>query len=121
MVEFLVESDAGLATGDRIARSEIHVPAHFDAEVLSALGRLHRAGSLNADQVARKLSHLAASPLSRHSLSLLVEEAWRRRNSFRLVDGIYVALADKLVVPLLTADRSLARAFEGAEYVGAST
>ena len=44
MVDYLVDSPLGARVADRIRDSEIFVPAHFDAEVLSALGRLQRGG-----------------------------------------------------------------------------
>lgn len=46
-----------------------HAPAHLDAEVLSALGRMHRAGDLAASDVERGLSRLSTMPLTRHPVS----------------------------------------------------
>jgi len=41
----------------------------LDAEVLSALGRLHRAGDLDAGTVETKLHELAAAPIQRHAVN----------------------------------------------------
>ena len=99
----------------RIEGAEVHVPAHFDAEVLSALGRLQRARELSVADVAERLEMLAAAPFERHAVAPLLAAAWDRRGSVRLVDALYVALADELGVPLITLDRGLASACEQAE------
>jgi predicted nucleic acid-binding protein len=99
---------------------ELHAPAHLDAEVLSALGRLHRVGDV-ADPVAQAgLSELAAAPIRRHPVADLLPGAWRVRDRFRLVDAVYVELARSLApTPLLTTDARLAKECELAELVGA--
>lgn len=121
MVELLIESVGGSGIADRIVDRIVYVPAHFDAEVLSNLGRLFRAGMLSARDVGERIQILESSPFVRQALAMLLEGAWSRRDNFRLADAIYVELAESLRSPLLTADRSLARAFEFAEYVGPPT
>jgi predicted nucleic acid-binding protein len=91
------------------------VPAHFDAEVLSALGRLHRSGDLSASEVERGLAALAEAPFERHALAPLLASAWDLRGNVRLVDALYLALAAELGAPLLTLDRGLASASVEAE------
>lgn len=118
MIELLIESDLSRRVADRIAERDVHVPAHFDAEVLSGLGRMFRAGMLTVNDVTERIQVLANSPFVRHPLTMLLEGAWSRRDNCRLADGLYVELSVDLAAPLLTANRSLARAFEGAEYVG---
>lgn len=89
---------------------ELHAPAHLDAEVLSVLGRLHRAGELSADAVTTALRELESAPIARHPLADLVAGAWRGRDRFRLVDALYVELSEKIRAGLLTTDGRLARA-----------
>ncbi len=48
MVEVLLGSQLGARVRGRLRGCELHVPAVLDAEILSALGRLHRAGDLSA-------------------------------------------------------------------------
>ena len=98
---------------------ELHAPAHLDAEVLSALGRLHRAGELAAAAVTATLGELAAAPIHRHPLAGLLSGAWEARDQLRLVDALYVELAGSLgSLPLLTTDERLARASALAEFIG---
>jgi len=94
---------------------ELHAPAHLDAEVLSALGRLHRAGELNHAIVSAALRELAIAPIRRHPLAGLLADAWERRSEYRLVDALYVELSLSLgPAALLTTDVRLARSFDGA-------
>jgi predicted nucleic acid-binding protein len=118
MVPLLVPGDSGQPIAQRIRGSAVHVPAHFDAEVLSALGRLHRAGHLEADVVTRGLDALAQAPFTRHPLSSLLAGAWGRRGDTRLVDALYIALAVELSAPIITLDRSLAASAPRAELPG---
>src|SRR5215204_1915492 len=45
-VEMLVDTELGAAVAARLRDHRLATPAHFDGEVLSALGRLSRAGKL---------------------------------------------------------------------------
>lgn len=92
-------------------------PAHIDAEVLSALGRLHRGGHVSIRAVSQRLRTLSAAPVLRHPLPQILAGAWRRRSNLSLFDALYVELAEVLHVPLVTTDRRLARETSRAEYV----
>jgi predicted nucleic acid-binding protein len=121
VVEALLGSERGIAVRARMRGRQLHAPAHLDAEVLSALGRLHRAGDLTTAAVATALDELAAAPIRRHSLAALLSGAWRERERFRLVDALYVELANSLgSIALLTTDARLARQSELAELIGAT-
>ncbi len=92
----------------------MHAPAHFDAEVLSALGRLQRGGALTVGQVDAALDELRRAPVTRHELTPLVVGAWARRETLQLADALYVELADTAGLKLLTTDQRLARAWPSA-------
>jgi len=117
LVEFLLDTTKGYAVAARLKGSTAHTPAHADAEVLSAFGRLHRAGDLDAQIARRELASLAARPIVRHPVGDLLGAAWGMRENVRLADAIYVALAERLDATLITTDARLARA-SGAELVG---
>ncbi len=95
--------------------NELHAPAHFDAEVLSALGRLHRDGHLSPTDVSVRLELLQRLPVRRHQLSQLLTGAWNRRGNLRLVDALYVELAEQLDAPIITTDGRLAATIPQAE------
>lgn len=107
LVDLLLATELGHAVGRRLAGQDLHAPAHVDAEVLSTLGRLHRAGDLDADDVETQLASLASAPITRHPVDDLVLGAWARRHRLRLVDALYVQLATTLGCPLVTTDRRL--------------
>ncbi len=120
MVDLLVGSPLAGAVRRRFQAHELHAPAHFDAEVLSALGRLHRGGHLSDRQTATRVGRLAAAPIDRHPLAPLVAGAWRRRHNLRLVDALYVELADQTDMPIVTTDAGMAAAAPSAELIAAA-
>lgn len=124
VIDASVMVDLLARTGDRysvvrarLARTVMHAPAHFDAEVLSALGRLQRDGALTVAQVDAALDELQRAPVTRHGLTPLVAGAWARRNTFRLADALYVELAATAGLTLLTTDQRLARAWPSADAI----
>ncbi|ORV11048.1 ribonuclease [Mycobacterium celatum] len=120
VVELLGDFTYGQAVQERLRDTRIHAPAHLDAEVLSALGRLNRSGTIDATEVEAGLTRLTQFPVQRHGLDTLVLGAWARRADIRLLDALYVELATQLRVSLLTVDRKLARVCGIAEDLSAS-
>ncbi|HSF84358.1 MAG TPA: type II toxin-antitoxin system VapC family toxin [Acidimicrobiia bacterium] len=120
MVDLLVGSPVAAAVRRRLRGHELHVPAHFDAEVLAALGRLQRAGELTVRQATPRVQRLSAAPLQRHLLAPLLNGAWKLRHNLRLVDALYVELANRLGVPIVTTDARLAAASRAAELLDTS-
>ncbi|XTK94427.1 type II toxin-antitoxin system VapC family toxin [Mycobacterium tuberculosis] len=119
MVDLLARtSDRCSAVRARLARTAMHAPAHFDAEVLSALGRMQRAGALTVAYVDAALEELRQVPVTRHGLSSLLAGAWSRRDTLRLTDALYVELAETAGLVLLTTDERLARARPSAHAIG---
>ncbi|MFD3702907.1 type II toxin-antitoxin system VapC family toxin [Nocardia sp. NPDC058658] len=118
MVDLLVRNDRTDAVSKRISAAALHVPAHFDVEVLSALGRLNRAGLVSVAEVQTALGRLARAPLTRHHVVNLTMGAWNRRAPIRLADALYVELAEQFEMALVTTDGRLARAYPGADYIG---
>jgi predicted nucleic acid-binding protein len=127
MVDLIARPFRAQAVGTRLRGSAWHAPAHLDAEVLSALGRLERAGRLDAVEAAEGLLALSELPIERHALSPLLLGAWTLRGELRVVDGLYVELARQLGIQLITSDqrlrgelcRSLRRSARHRRYCGA--
>jgi len=88
----------------------LHVPAHVDVEVTSALARLHRAGLLTRAAAGRARAAFGQAPLTRHELPPLVAGAWKQSAGLRVADAFYVELARQLGTRVLTVDARLARA-----------
>jgi predicted nucleic acid-binding protein len=121
VVETLLGTQLGIAVRARLRGCQLHAPAHLDAEVLSAVGRLHRAGDVGAAAAGAALNALAVAPIGRHPLAGLLAGAWNERERLRLVDALYVELARILgSIALLTTDARLARECDLAELIPAS-
>ncbi len=109
VVEVLRRSDRGDVVAARMRGATLAAPAHLDAEVLSALGRLVRAGDAQAARVTRALNRLVRLPVERFPIAPLVQRAWELRENIALRDGLYVACAETLSATLLTIDGRLTR------------
>ena len=89
----------------------VAAPAHMDAEVLSALGRLRRAGQLT--KPAERVEALATFAATRWPLQPLLAPAWELTDRIATRDALYVALAISLDAPLITTDQRLRRGAAG--------
>jgi predicted nucleic acid-binding protein len=114
IVDLLVRSDAGARVRRRLRGDSdaiLVTVAHLDAEVLSALARLHRAGELTAVEVEELLRRISSMDLRRLPISApLLHAAWQLRANIAARDALYVAAAQGLRCSLLTTDERLARA-----------
>ena len=119
VIDFVLGTEGAASIGARIEGVELWAPAHFDAEVLSAFGQMERAGALSAEEADLRLRAALAVPLRRDLLGDLALGAWARRAALRLADALYVELASRLGVPLLTTDARLGRAVPIAEVLPA--
>lgn len=117
LVDLLSEAASAAAVRERLQGTVLNAPAHLDTEVLSALGRMYRAGELAATKVDAALERLTAMPVARHPVADLLIGAWARRDDLRLVDALYVEVAARLHAPLLTLDGRLARASPFAQVI----
>lgn len=107
MVDLLVGAPIGRRVAERLSGAVVSVPAHFDAEVLSALGRLRRSGGLTDAEVEVRLEKVAQSKFERSALLPLLAGAWSLRRNLRLVDALYVELARQLNATVITTDSGL--------------
>jgi predicted nucleic acid-binding protein len=94
----------------RLAAESLQAPELIDAEVLSVLRRLVLAGKLQDGAALQALTVAHQLGLRRYVSRALWRRAWELRLNLSAYDALYVALAEQLQVPLLTADARLARA-----------
>lgn len=119
IVDLLCGTGYAGAVAERLGAQRLIAPAHLDAEVLSAVGRLQRSGEFTERLAAERLELLGGSPIDRRPLAPLLVGAWRRRHNLRLVDALYVELAAQLGgAPLITTDAGMASACSTAELIG---
>ena len=109
-VELLTGGPSAEWVADQVERAGLAEPAHFQAEVLSAVGRHHRAGAASTQAVEDSLRRMMDLKAQEHPLEGLLLGAWVRRDNLRLADALYVELAAQLGAVVVTTDRLLARA-----------
>jgi len=101
------------ATAIRVAlsvHSELHVPAHFHVEVLSALRRYSLRNELSDLGTAEALATLSDLRALTYPVRELIKPIWELRFNLTPYDAAYLALARWLDVGLVTLDGALANA-----------
>lgn len=89
---------------------ELHAPTVLDYEVQSGIRRYLRLGMIDAVDAADTLRAFNEMTFHRHPADRLFSRMWDMRDNISSYDASYVALAEALSVPLVTADKRLARA-----------
>jgi predicted nucleic acid-binding protein len=115
-----VVADASILIDVLVARSPtaltalddavIHAPHLTDVEVLQALRRLHRAGTIEHAVAVGARAALLDVVTHRYPHDVLLDRVWELRANLTAYDATYVALAEALGLPLLTCDRRIASA-----------
>jgi predicted nucleic acid-binding protein len=111
MIELLA---AKTQTGDAIARrvtaaQALHAPYVLDAEVVSALLGLMRGQKISGREADAALSNYRAFPVERQDVLPLWPRLKSLHANLSACDAQYVALAEALHVPLITADARIKR------------
>jgi predicted nucleic acid-binding protein len=88
--------------------SELHVPEHFNVEVLSALRRYAVRGELTQMRAMEALAALHDLRTLAYPVIELAAEIWELRDTLTAYDAAYLALARRLDVGLVTLDGGLA-------------
>ena len=102
--------DDGRRYRQRLRREQLAAPDLLRIEVLSVLRRQHRLGGLDAGQVGAAVDDLLDLELDVYPTGPLLRRTWQLRDNVTAYDACYVALAEALDCPLLTADARLSRA-----------
>ena len=100
----------GAAARERLRDEDLQAPELIDVEVVSAMRRLRSAGELDdisADAMLRRLRNLN---VVREPHLWLLGRCWALRDNLTPYDASYVALAEALGCPLVTADARLVSA-----------
>jgi predicted nucleic acid-binding protein len=94
----------------RLRGESLAVPELVDLEVVSVLRKQLAIGALDGRRAGLALTDLAELPLRRAPHLPLLARCWELRDNFTVYDAAYVALAEVLDAPLVTADSRLGRA-----------
>jgi predicted nucleic acid-binding protein len=104
------DGDAGDRFRGRLRGERLTAPELVDLEIASVLrGRL-AGGHLDLRRAELALDDLAQLPMERAPHLSLLRRCWELRANLTVYDASYVALAEAIEAPLLTADARLAGA-----------
>lgn len=92
------------------AAGEASAPDLVDVEVVSVLRRRWLSGDLSEARFRSAIDDLLALPVTRFPVGPMMTRAFELRANVTAYDACYVALAEALDCPLLTADVRLAAA-----------
>jgi predicted nucleic acid-binding protein len=95
---------------ENLVRDQLHAPHLVDSEVASGLRRHVAAARITPDAGWAALDAWRRLGLTRYAMHGLLERVWELRDNLSAYDAGYVALAESLGCPLLTADARIARA-----------
>ena len=104
------DGDDGERARGELVGERLFAPELIDLEVASVWRRTAGAGRLGKRRAGQALADLAGLPLARAPHQPLMGRVWELRDNLTPYDAAYVALAEALETPLLTADRRLTRA-----------
>jgi predicted nucleic acid-binding protein len=93
-----------------LADEQLHAPHLLDPEVASGMRRRVLARDITADQAWAALDVLRRLAVTRYPAAALLDRIWELRDNVSAYDATYVALAEALECPLVTADARLGRA-----------
>ncbi|MEJ5255666.1 MAG: type II toxin-antitoxin system VapC family toxin [Acidimicrobiales bacterium] len=93
-----------------LREASIVCPHLADSEVVHALRALTQRGEVKAMDAARALDAWGRLGIERIGVKGLLGRIWELRDNLSAYDATYVAVAEALEAPLVTADGRLARA-----------
>jgi predicted nucleic acid-binding protein len=111
VLELLLGTPAGTLVAERILPPEetLHAPHLVDLEVAQVLRRFQREGAIDETRGREALDVLRELDVARYPHDVLLPRIWQLRDAVTAYDAAYLALAEALAAPLLTADAKLAR------------
>lgn len=100
----------GDAARSRLTGARLVAPHLIDLEVVSAWRRMVATGAIDERRADLARGDLLALRVTRVPHTGLLERCWELRSNLTVYDAAYVALAEQMGVPLVTADMRLAAA-----------
>ena len=99
----------GLAR-ETVERTQVHAPHLIDSEVAHVLRRRLHLGVIDAATGWNLLNTFRWLAIARHGTFAMLDRVWELRDNLTTYDAAYVALAEAIDCPLVTADARISRA-----------
>ena len=93
-----------------IADADLHAPDLLPHEITNVLRRRRLAGALSQTEASLARSGALRLPIELWPHAAVADRVWQLADTLTAYDAAYVALAERLAVPLVTADIRLSRA-----------
>lgn len=116
-VELMLATPAGAVVARRLRGEIVHVPAHFDVEVVGAIRRAVARQLISDHEGLVAVADFLHLPVRRWPIKPCIRRAYQLRSTHTMADGIYVALAEGSAVPLITCDERLAQSHGHDAYI----
>jgi len=104
------DGDDGRRARERLIGERLSAPELIDLEVASVFRRLCAGAQLDPQRAAQALTDLDVLRLDRVPHRPLVQRCWELHHNVTVYDAAYIALAELLNAPLVTADQRLIKA-----------
>lgn len=111
-IELLLRTEKGDRVFELISSedAELHAPHLLVTEVVQVLRRQVRSGLLDVSRAAESLSIFSELGIQFHDHLPLMARTWQLRENVSAYDATFIALAESLHQPLITADERLRNA-----------
>jgi predicted nucleic acid-binding protein len=111
VLSVLVGQPKALGLVDRIRMDgDLHAPHLLDVDFQHGLRRLVISGAISEDRASDARMDFAELTMVRYPHVSLADRMWELRHNVTAYDAAFIALAESLLVPLVTCDARLARA-----------
>lgn len=108
-IELVLATRPGAAVARRLRGETVHSPAHYDVEVVGAIRRAVVRRLISDHEGLVAVADFESLSVRRWPTKPFVERAYQLRSTHTVADGLYIALAEGLVAPLITCDGRLAQ------------
>jgi predicted nucleic acid-binding protein len=111
-VKWVIEEAHSAIAAHLLTCTSRHAPDHWHAEAVNAVWSKVYKGDLDATEAEQRMHLLQRAPVVGTPIAGLMPRAFAISvaRSVTIYDSLYVALAEKLGIALITADRALLRA-----------